>query len=87
MTHPDLDLYVTWPGLENCLKGLRDAIDSVNTKQKEFETEKQSILPPLTKPISPPPTVLSPVSAVAPVSINIEQRYTQTVTSKFNFTQ
>lgn len=50
MTHPDLDLYVTWPGLENCLKGLRDALDSVKQREDELAaamlTPRASVIPP-----------------------------------------
>lgn len=33
VTHPDLDLYVTWASLENALKGIRDALDSAMHKE------------------------------------------------------
>lgn len=42
VTHPDLDLYVTWPGLENCLKGLREALDSVKQSKEELVAAIQS---------------------------------------------
>lgn len=37
VTHPDLELYVTWTSLENALKGLRDALDSAMNNQRSFE--------------------------------------------------
>jgi hypothetical protein len=32
---PELDLYVTWPSLENSLKGIKDALDSALNKQEQ----------------------------------------------------
>jgi hypothetical protein len=34
VTHPDLELYVTWAALENSLKGLRDDLDLLANNNK-----------------------------------------------------
>jgi hypothetical protein len=33
VTHQDLEIYVTWPSLENALKGLKDLLDSSLNKE------------------------------------------------------
>ncbi len=68
VTHPDLDLYVTWPGLENCLKGLREALDSV--KQREDE---------LAAVVQQQQQQQQQQSSASTPRPPIEQRYTQTV--------
>lgn len=54
VTHPDLDLYVTWPGLENCLKGLREALDSVKQREDELAA---AMLTPRASVVPPPPPI------------------------------
>lgn len=33
----ELDIYVTWPALENCLKGLKDALDRSMNKELDIK--------------------------------------------------
>ena len=46
VTYPDLGLYVTWEALENSLKGIRAALDSVNTaaNSSRFQTKEPTDL-------------------------------------------
>ncbi|CAF0811876.1 unnamed protein product [Brachionus calyciflorus] len=41
--HPDLELYVTWPALENSLKGLKDALDSAMRRELVVNEQTQTI--------------------------------------------
>ena len=40
VTHPDLELYVTWAALEENLKGIRESLDSAMQSPKKDETGK-----------------------------------------------
>jgi hypothetical protein len=40
VTHPDLELYVTWAALEENLKGIRESLDSAIQSPKKDETGK-----------------------------------------------
>lgn len=43
VTHPDLDLYVTWPSLENSLKGIKDALDLAMKREPVINEETQTV--------------------------------------------
>ncbi|RNA31853.1 glutamine-rich 2-like isoform X4 [Brachionus plicatilis] len=87
VTHPDLDLYVTWPSLENSLKGLKEALDTAMKREPVVNEETQTVyireksakaktpLPPPT----PQPTDTSKQSASEKVALN-EQNYIRTKT-------
>jgi len=51
VTHPDLELYVTWAALEENLKGIRESLDSAMQSPKKEDTEKSM---PVSKERVPP---------------------------------
>jgi DNA repair exonuclease SbcCD ATPase subunit len=101
VTHPDLELYVTWAALEENLKGIRDSLDSATTannirpeptrkdshSEKNAFSEKKSASP---EPKNPSPETKNPTPEKAPPLASpkeIDQRFTQTTPLPHKITQ
>ena len=72
VTHPDLELYVTWAALEENLKGIRESLDSAMQHPNKDTTGSGKSVP-STKELVPP-------------TKEAEQRFTQTVNILFYLT-